>query len=81
MLGPFSDHFPHNMPALRHKEEQYDLEKHAEGRLEDHASISNPIWTSQRRPLFLGPLLEALDYKQLKWAGHGLPDNVELSVC
>ena len=26
-------------------------------------------------PVFVGPMFEALDYKQLKWPGHGLPSN------
>ena len=26
--------------------------------------------------LFIGPILEALDYRQLKWPGHGVSSNV-----
>jgi len=67
------------LPALRAgmtvREVMYDPEK---------------LWTSQweltlefqpdmeQNPFglrFLGPILEALDFKQLKWAGHGLGEN------
>ena len=27
-------------------------------------------------PLLVGPMFEALDYKQLRWPGHGLPVNI-----
>jgi uroporphyrinogen-III decarboxylase len=67
-FGSFSAQYA----GITHKQEHYDLEKHSES---DWKSCIDFEPDLASRSLFLGPLLEALDYTQLKWAGHGLPDN------
>ncbi len=59
--------------GITHKEEQYDVEKHYEA---DYVTSMAYEPDMAGASLFFGPALDALDYRQLKWAGHGLPDNV-----
>ncbi len=59
--------------GITHKEELYDVEKHYEADYVTNMAYEPDMVSPS---LFFGPALDALDYRQLKWAGHGLPDNV-----
>ncbi len=61
------------LAGISHKEELYDVEKHFEADYQANVTFEPDLAAGS---LFFGPALDALDYKQLKWAGHGLPDNV-----
>src|SRR5512133_1551575 len=69
---PFFGSFPADYVGISHKEEQYDLEK---------ATAASFKTTIDFEPdmampcLSFGSTMETLDYRQLKWAGYGLPDT------
>ncbi len=69
----FFGSFAAQYSGITHKEEQYDLEKHNEADWKVCVDFEPDLAS---RSLFLGPVFESLGYSQLKWAGHGLPDNV-----
>ncbi len=58
---------------ISRKDELYDLQKSYDANLKTTLELQPDMASS---PLTFGPVLESLDYRQLKWAGHGLPDNV-----
>jgi uroporphyrinogen-III decarboxylase len=68
----FFSSFAAQYAGITHKEEHYDLEKHSEADWKTCIDFEPDLAS---RSLFLGPQFEALDYTQLKWAGHGLRDN------
>jgi hypothetical protein len=56
--------------GITHEEEMYDVEKHFSVHFKTHMDFQPDV---AGLALFLGPVLEALDFRQVKWAGHGLP--------
>lgn len=68
LFGAFASHYA----GITREEELYDLEKSYGANLK--ATIDfEPDMTSA--PLTFGSVLETLDYRQLKWSGHNLPDR------
>lgn len=64
--------FASNHAGITREEELYDLEKSYGANLKATLDFE-PDMTSA--PLTFGSVLESLDYKQLKWSGHNLPDT------
>jgi hypothetical protein len=63
-------HFDSRCEAGR--SELYDLEKSYEANLKATLDFEPEMASA---PLTFGPLLEALDYKQMQWPGYNLPDD------
>ncbi len=59
--------------GISRREELYDLEKSYDANLKVTLDLQPDMATA---PLAFGAVLEALDYRQLKWPGFGLPDNL-----
>ena len=68
MFGSFAAQYA----GITHEEEMNNLGKHFEANWKTVMDFQPEMASPS---LFLGPL-EPLDFKQLKWAGHGLPSNV-----
>ncbi len=68
LFGAFASRYA----GITREEELYDLEKSYGANLETTVDFG-PDMTSA--PLTFGSVLETLDYRQLKWAGHNLPDG------
>jgi hypothetical protein len=58
--------------GISRKDELYDLEKSYEANFRATLDFAPEMASA---PLTFGSVLEALDYKQLKWSGYGLPDD------
>jgi uroporphyrinogen-III decarboxylase len=59
--------------GISRREELYDIEKSYEANLKVTLDFKPDMASA---PLTFGSILESLDYRQLKWAGYGLPDHV-----
>jgi hypothetical protein len=68
LFGAFASRYA----GITREEELYDLQKSYGANLKATLDFE-PDMTSA--PLTFGSVLETLDYKQLKWAGHNLPDS------
>jgi len=68
LFGAFASHYA----GITREEELYDLEKSYEANLKATLDFE-PDMTSA--PLTFGSVLETLDYRQLRWSGHNLPDR------
>jgi hypothetical protein len=69
---PFFGSFPGDYAGISRKEALYDLEKATAACLKATIDFAPDMAMGT---LAFGPALEALDYKPLKWAGHGLPEH------
>ena len=68
LFGSFATRYA----GISRKEELYDLEKSYEANLKATLDFEPEMASA---PLTFGSVLEALDYRQLKWPGYGLPDD------
>jgi len=68
LFGGFASHYA----GITRQEELYDLEKSYGANMKATLEFE-PDMTSA--PLTFGSVLETLDYRQLKWSGHNLPDR------
>jgi len=59
--------------GISRKDELYDQEKSYDANLKVTLDFQPDMATA---PLAFGPTMESLDYRQLKWSGYGLPDNL-----
>jgi len=73
-LAPHLTFFGANYAGMTAKEVMYDYDKayaaYKKTALDFQWDVASPFAVT-----FSGPFLEALDYKQLKWPGHGVPAN------
>jgi hypothetical protein len=58
--------------GFSYEEDMSRLEKHLEGNFKTNLDFQPDLASP---PLFFGPILEALDFKQLKWPGHGVASD------
>jgi uroporphyrinogen-III decarboxylase len=70
---PFFGSFASQYAGISLKEEQQDPEKAHEAVFRTTIDFEPDMAIPAH---FFGPALEALGYRQLKWAGFGLPDNI-----
>jgi uroporphyrinogen-III decarboxylase len=68
LFGAFASRYA----GISRKDELYDLKKSYEANLKATLDFAPEMASA---PLTFGSVLEALDYKQLKWSGYGLPDD------
>jgi hypothetical protein len=59
--------------GISRREELYDIAKSYEANRKVTLDLQPDMASA---PLTFGAILESLDYRQLKWAGYGLPDHV-----
>jgi hypothetical protein len=59
--------------GISRREELYDMEKSYDANLRATLDLQPDMASA---PLTFGAALESLDYRQLKWAGYGLPDHL-----
>lgn len=73
-LAPHVTFFSANYAGMTAEEVMYDYDKayaaYRKTALDFQWDVAPPFAVT-----FSGPFLEALDYKQLKWPGHGVPSN------
>ena len=73
-LAPHVTFFGANYAGMTAEEVMYDYDKayaaYKKTALDFQWDVASPFAVT-----FSGPFLEALDYKQLKWPGHGVPAN------
>ena len=69
---PLFGSFASRYAGISRKDEIYDLEKSYEANLKATLDFEPEMASA---PLTFGSVLQALDYKQLKWPGYGLPDE------
>jgi hypothetical protein len=68
VFGSFASRYS----GISRKDELYDLEKSYEANFRATLDFEPEMASA---PLTFGSVLEALDYRQLKWSGYGLPDD------
>ena len=68
--------FPAKYAGVTVEEAMYDPEKLFDAQLKALLEFQPDMDQAPFAIRFLGPLLEALDFKQLKWPGHGVPANL-----
>ncbi|MBS3920487.1 MAG: hypothetical protein KG012_16570 [Deltaproteobacteria bacterium] len=67
--------FPAKYSGMTTEEVMYDPEKLGEAQLKTILEFKPDMDQNPYAIRFLGPILEVLDFKQLKWPGHGVPTN------
>jgi len=67
--------FPAKYSGMTVEEVMYDPEKLGEAQLKTILEFKPDMDQNPYAIRFLGPILEVLDFKQLKWPGHGVPAN------
>jgi uroporphyrinogen-III decarboxylase len=67
--------FPAKYSGMTVEEVMYDPEKLGEAQLKTILEFKPDMDQNPYGIRFLGPILEALDFKQLKWPGHGMEAN------
>ncbi|MDM7995016.1 MAG: uroporphyrinogen decarboxylase family protein [Acidobacteriota bacterium] len=70
---PLFGAFASTYAGISRREELYDLKKSYAANLKVTLDLQPDMASA---PLTFGPALESLDYRQLKWAGYGLPDHL-----
>ena len=65
-------YFPAKYAGITVEEAMYDYDKMMAAGLKTMADLQPDAFDNPFTIRFLGPILEALDCKQLKWAGHGV---------
>ena len=73
-IAPLVTFFPATYPGMTAEEAMYDHDK-ANAAWKKTALDFQWDTAFSHMIAFSGPWLEALDYKQLKWPGHGVPSN------
>ncbi len=68
--------FPAKYSGMTVEEVMYDPEKLGEAQLKTILEFKPDMDQNPYAIRFLGPILEVLDFKQLKWPGHGVPANL-----
>jgi hypothetical protein len=68
--------FPAEYSGMTAEEVMYDPEKMMRAYMKTLLEFQPDMMQNPYGSRFLGPILEALDFKQLKWPGHGLPSNL-----
>ena len=68
--------FPAKYSGMTVEEVMYDPEKLLHAQLKTLLEFKPDMEQNPFAIRFLGPILEALDFKQLKWPGHGMPSNL-----
>ena len=67
--------FPAKYSGMTTEKVMYDPEKLGEAQLKTILEFKPDMDQNPYAIRFLGPILEVLDFKQLKWPGHGVPAN------
>jgi hypothetical protein len=75
-FSPLFNFFPAHYANISCREFMYDYDKLAMALKRVHLDLQPDTYSDTFRSFALGPVLEALDYKQLKWPGHDLTDDV-----
>jgi uroporphyrinogen-III decarboxylase len=68
--------FPAKYSGMTVEEVMYDPEKLGEAQLKTILEFKPDMDQNPYGIRFLGPILEVLDFKQLKWPGHGVSSNL-----
>src|SRR5512136_2026142 len=68
--------FPARYSGVTVEEVMYDPEKLFKAQLKTLLDFKPDMDQNPFGLRFLGPILEALDFKQLRWPGHGIPANL-----
>jgi uroporphyrinogen-III decarboxylase len=68
--------FPAKYSGMTVEEVMYDPEKLLQAQMKTLLEFQPDMEQNPFGIRFLGPILEALDFKQLKWAGHGVPSDL-----
>jgi len=74
-FSPLFNFFPARYAGISCREFMYDYEKLAMALKKVHLDLQPDTYSDTSRSFAIGPVLEALEYKQLKWPGHGLTQN------
>jgi hypothetical protein len=72
---PFFHLFPATYTGLSFKEAMYDYDRLADAAKKAILDFEPDMYQNPLTAYALGPLLDTLDYRQLKWPGHGLTDD------
>ena len=72
---PAFSFFPAKYAGISFEEAMYDYDKLAEVSQKAILDFEPDMYMNPFSQLALGPLLEVLDYRQLKWPGHGVSPN------
>ncbi|MDR2442615.1 MAG: hypothetical protein LBE31_03740 [Deltaproteobacteria bacterium] len=75
-IAPLAEFFPARLKNYTVKEVMYNHDLMSEAWLYYHEKYQPDQSQNPFRLRGFGPLLETLDFQHLKWAGHGLPDNM-----
>ena len=73
---PFFSFFPAKYAGISFEEAMYDYDKLAEVSKKAIIDFQPDMYLNPYGLISVGPTLEALDYKQLKWPGHGVDPNL-----
>ena len=73
---PFFSFFPAKRAGISFEEAMYDYDKLAEVYKKAIIDFQPDMYTSPFGLISVGPTFEVLDYKQLKWPGHGIDTNI-----
>ena len=68
--------FPATYSGMTVEEVMYDPEKLLQAQMKTLLEFQLDMEQNPYGIRFLGPILEVLDFKQLKWPGHGVPANL-----
>ena len=74
-FSPLFNFFPAHYAGINCREFMYDYDRLAMALKKVHLDLQPDTYSDTFRSFALGPVLEALDYKQLKWPGHGLTQD------
>ena len=72
---PSYSFFPARYAGISFQEAMYDYDKLRTASKKAVLDFQPDMYTNPYGLIPLGPTFEALDYKQLKWPGHGVPPN------
>lgn len=73
---PFFTFFPASYAGISFEEAMYDSAKIAQAWERTVLDFQPDLFHNPYYFICIGPILEALDYKQIKWPGHGVGSNV-----
>ena len=73
---PFFSFFPAKYAGISFEQAMYDYDKLAEVYKKAITDFQPDMYTNPYGLISVGPTLEVLDYKQLKWPGHGVDPNI-----
>jgi uroporphyrinogen-III decarboxylase len=73
---PSFSFFPAKYAGISFEEAMYDYDKLAEVYKKAIIDFQPDMYTNPYGLISVGPTLELLDYKQLKWPGHGVDPNI-----